>query len=480
MSVVDILCRHTTNNTRVLSHPPAPTHAHMHVHTYTCTHTYTETCACLCTCAHTHTYTETHTHTHTHTHHTHAHTANHVTFDNLFNEWGVWIVSWLVFSTIDWLQIIIYILFSWSQRWGKCLERVCKRLSGFQWDGTKNPKLGHVFACTPVYEACHVSQQVKVQADLPVGENLMDHPLFSLPISINTSITLTEGRMTSVWELAKYLTVGKGQNCTFSFWQCLLLCLSVLLNFFLLTSFSKGWWLWCCCCCSSSFSSLTLLSSTSSLPSASSSVSLYSLSSSSFFCFLKIVVFFSSVFTFILMGIFVELLRQSSTPGTLGGLCTSDIFAQSLFYFYVFGRRWSSMSSSSFLSSSSSFCLFKMVVFFLCVFTFCFLLLLSVSSKWLSSFYVFSHSVFFFFFLSLQNGCLLFMCFHILSSSSSFCLFKMVVFFLCVFTFIFMVILVVLLGQNSSSKTLGGLCTGFILFLCSWEEGRDHLRGNHI
>lgn len=51
---------------------------------------------------------------------------------------------------------------------------------------------------------------IDVKADLPVGENLMDHPLFNMPFTINTSISITEDRLQSYFELAKYLTVGKG------------------------------------------------------------------------------------------------------------------------------------------------------------------------------------------------------------------------------------------------------------------------------
>ena len=54
--------------------------------------------------------------------------------------------------------------------------------------------------------------QIPVQADLPVGENLMDHPLFYLPISINTSIILTQEKLKSFWEMVKYLSVGKGKG----------------------------------------------------------------------------------------------------------------------------------------------------------------------------------------------------------------------------------------------------------------------------
>ncbi|KAL8591799.1 hypothetical protein ACOMHN_047059 [Nucella lapillus] len=51
---------------------------------------------------------------------------------------------------------------------------------------------------------------VAVKADLPVGENLMDHTIFRVPISLNTSVVITKDRLTSVWELIKYLSFGKG------------------------------------------------------------------------------------------------------------------------------------------------------------------------------------------------------------------------------------------------------------------------------
>ncbi|KAK7107382.1 glucose dehydrogenase [FAD, quinone]-like [Littorina saxatilis] len=52
---------------------------------------------------------------------------------------------------------------------------------------------------------------IPVKVDLPVGENLMDHPLFFIPITVNaTSTVLTEERLKNPWELVKYLSVGKG------------------------------------------------------------------------------------------------------------------------------------------------------------------------------------------------------------------------------------------------------------------------------
>ncbi|XP_076466560.1 glucose dehydrogenase [FAD, quinone]-like [Babylonia areolata] len=51
---------------------------------------------------------------------------------------------------------------------------------------------------------------IPVKADLPVGENLMDHSLFAVPISLNVSIGVTKERLTSIWEVIKYYTFGKG------------------------------------------------------------------------------------------------------------------------------------------------------------------------------------------------------------------------------------------------------------------------------
>ena len=57
----------------------------------------------------------------------------------------------------------------------------------------------------------HLMFQIPVKVDLPVGQNLMDHACFFLPISINTSIVMTEDKLKSTWELVKYLSVGKGE-----------------------------------------------------------------------------------------------------------------------------------------------------------------------------------------------------------------------------------------------------------------------------
>jgi hypothetical protein len=52
--------------------------------------------------------------------------------------------------------------------------------------------------------------QIEVKADLPVGNNLMDHPVFFLPFSINRTVNLPLERLRSYFEFAKYLLVGKG------------------------------------------------------------------------------------------------------------------------------------------------------------------------------------------------------------------------------------------------------------------------------
>ena len=53
--------------------------------------------------------------------------------------------------------------------------------------------------------------QINVKADLPVGKNLNEHPLFYVPFSLNTSVGITEKRINSLFELTKYFTVGKGK-----------------------------------------------------------------------------------------------------------------------------------------------------------------------------------------------------------------------------------------------------------------------------
>ncbi|XP_025092332.1 glucose dehydrogenase [FAD, quinone]-like [Pomacea canaliculata] len=54
------------------------------------------------------------------------------------------------------------------------------------------------------------SYGIKVHADLPVGDNLQDHPLLDMGISVNDSIGITEEKAASLWQRAKYWLFGKG------------------------------------------------------------------------------------------------------------------------------------------------------------------------------------------------------------------------------------------------------------------------------
>lgn len=51
---------------------------------------------------------------------------------------------------------------------------------------------------------------IPVKADLPVGENLQDHPLFNVGFTLNTSVAMTEDSLLSFWTALKYYSVGKG------------------------------------------------------------------------------------------------------------------------------------------------------------------------------------------------------------------------------------------------------------------------------
>ncbi|XP_025092328.1 glucose dehydrogenase [FAD, quinone]-like isoform X1 [Pomacea canaliculata] len=54
------------------------------------------------------------------------------------------------------------------------------------------------------------SHGIKVHVDLPVGDNLQDHLLMNIGISINDSIGITWEKASSLWERAKYWLFGKG------------------------------------------------------------------------------------------------------------------------------------------------------------------------------------------------------------------------------------------------------------------------------
>ncbi|KAK7496665.1 hypothetical protein BaRGS_00012072 [Batillaria attramentaria] len=51
---------------------------------------------------------------------------------------------------------------------------------------------------------------IKVQADLPVGDNLQDHVFADIGFSINTTDGITVDKMNSLWEQAKYFFFGTG------------------------------------------------------------------------------------------------------------------------------------------------------------------------------------------------------------------------------------------------------------------------------
>ncbi|XP_059159189.1 glucose dehydrogenase [FAD, quinone]-like isoform X3 [Physella acuta] len=54
------------------------------------------------------------------------------------------------------------------------------------------------------------SLQIPVVADLPVGENLQDHLMFDLGVSINQSLTLSLDTLTSWWTMIEYYLFGTG------------------------------------------------------------------------------------------------------------------------------------------------------------------------------------------------------------------------------------------------------------------------------
>nr|KAG5706350.1 hypothetical protein BaRGS_033111 [Batillaria attramentaria] len=55
-----------------------------------------------------------------------------------------------------------------------------------------------------------MGKQIKVHADLPVGENLQDHVINDIGISVNTSEGVTEEKVNSMSEWAKYQLYGDG------------------------------------------------------------------------------------------------------------------------------------------------------------------------------------------------------------------------------------------------------------------------------